>query len=211
MNEWIQTNWLGLAALIVAIIGIPITVFATRRWGNRRAKLQLSIESTRLLAEGDVTEKLEVTFDGNPVKNPYLNTLWIKNSGSRDIPSSAFENDLRIKISGRFFEFIDIKTNNGVSPVFMSDSIARDTDSSVILVPPRLIPKGTVWMVKFLTSGKSKIISTDALLDTDIPVVNVPNIALLEATADLSRSILPWPFSIFFDAQLEKIKDSHPR
>lgn len=30
--------WLGIAALIVAVIAIPASILATREWGSRRAK-----------------------------------------------------------------------------------------------------------------------------------------------------------------------------
>ncbi|MHA7226686.1 hypothetical protein [Glutamicibacter soli] len=184
---WLQENWLGLLSLI----GIPVSIFFTWRWGTRRAKLQLAIESTRLLAQGEVTEKLEVSYDGKRVENPYLTTLWIKNVGPRDVPSSAFEDDLRVKISGRFFEFIDIETNNGINPAVMSDSTARTSGSSVILIPPRLIPKRTVWVFKFLTSGESKILDRGELQDTDIHVVNVPFTSLFDKAIDVSIAAVP--------------------
>ncbi|PMQ21868.1 hypothetical protein CIK84_10230 [Glutamicibacter arilaitensis] len=184
---WLQENWLG----ILGVIGIPVSIFFTWRWGTRRAKLQIAIESTRLLAQGEVTEKLEVSYDGKRVENPYLTTLWIKNVGPRDVPSNAFEDDFRVKISGRFFEFFDIETNNGINPAVMSDSITLSSDSSVILIPPRLIPKGTVWVFKFLTSGESKILGRGELQDTDIHVVNIPNTALFDKAIDASLAAIP--------------------
>lgn len=75
---WIANNWLGLAALIVAIVFGIATVGAARRWGNRRAKLQCLSGTTRLLATGEYKDKVKMTFEGQTIEDPHIVTLTLK-------------------------------------------------------------------------------------------------------------------------------------
>ena len=41
--------WLGVAALVVEVIAIPVSTLVTRQWGNRRAKVEFAVASIPLL------------------------------------------------------------------------------------------------------------------------------------------------------------------
>jgi len=41
--------WLGVAALVVEVIAIPVSILVTRQWGNRRAKVEFAVASIPLL------------------------------------------------------------------------------------------------------------------------------------------------------------------
>ena len=95
MND--QTQWLTIAALVVAALAIPATIWATRRWGNRRARLAMSIEVTPILPAGGPTA-LAVTFVDIPVPDPHLVNFELRNVGPKDISSAAFDAEQPIKV-----------------------------------------------------------------------------------------------------------------
>jgi hypothetical protein len=47
--------WLALVAVIVAVVGITVTIFAARRWGTQRRKVLFSYDSTPLLPSATST------------------------------------------------------------------------------------------------------------------------------------------------------------
>ena len=91
----------ALAALIVAVVGIPAAVLATRQYGNRRRKLLFDWSATPLIRRRE-TEDIAVTYQGEPVKDPHILTLTIANVGPADIGSSHFDGGrpLRIDLLG---------------------------------------------------------------------------------------------------------------
>lgn len=171
---WLADNWLPLGALLVAVCGIPIAILATRKWGNRRAKLQVLTESTGLLAAGpsagfSVSRHLEVTYKRVPVDNPHLVTLRIRNIGPKDITRDNFDGarPLIFDIGNTFYGFVSISSNDATKPI-VNTAVADQIDNSVLTVMPAHIPRGTEWVVKYMASGRALPKRLGTLIDTDI-------------------------------------------
>lgn len=89
--------WSGLLTLVFAVLAIPTTIFATRKWGNRRARLEVEVSATPLLPEDAPPGVLEVTYRDFPVKEPYLVSVTLYNSGPRDVSTQMFDGERPIR------------------------------------------------------------------------------------------------------------------
>ena len=95
---WATADWLALSALVVAVVAVPISILATRRWGTRQARISISTLSVPLLPDGVREGTIEVSFRDVPVKDPHLVTVEIRNSGPRDLSSEMFDRGESIAI-----------------------------------------------------------------------------------------------------------------
>src|SRR3712207_4896455 len=90
VEEWSVAEWLALGALVVALLALPLTIWATRRWGERRSRLLFTYRSVPLLPRGD-RQLLKVTYRDLDVPEPHLVTLRLRNVGPKDIASGHFD------------------------------------------------------------------------------------------------------------------------
>lgn len=161
-------TWLGLAALVVAILAIPATVLATRHWGNRRARLDVEIDATPLLPEGARPGLLEVTYRDIPVSEPHLVSVTFRNSGPRDITSGMFGNGRSIAV--RFDQVFYGLT--AVQGGFKVDSPAIGTRAgAAVSVLPGLLKRGESWSFNAVTTGPLEVTVDAPLVDTDVRTV----------------------------------------
>lgn len=158
--------WLGAAALAVAVFAIPVTVLATRQWGNRRARLQVRVDATPLLPGEARPGLLEVTYRDIPVKEPHLVSVTFYNSGPRDLSSETFDGGrpIAVKFDQTFYGLTAV--DGGVKTV--SPAIGTRADDAVVYVNPGLLKRGESWTFSAVTTGPVQVSVEAPLVDTDV-------------------------------------------
>ncbi len=168
-----------MAALIVAVVGIPIAVLATRQYGNRRRKLLFDWSATPLIHGGE-TADLAVTYKGKEVKDPYILSLVVANVGPMDIASDHFDGGrkLRIKLGCTLYGRLDASSTgrfNGalrdMHPMPESsrlEATARYNSDAYIDLHPGLMSRGLWWGADAIVSGRPSPVLENCLIDTDV-------------------------------------------
>jgi hypothetical protein len=156
---------LGIAALTVAVIAIPITVIATRRWGNRRSALAYTSEWISLLPVDLNAGAFQLTLNGVPVPEPHLLTISLTNIGSKDIASAMFDSGrpIRIRLGGRLYGVTS--TEGGVLLNGFPNKQSGHVDAINVL--PNLLPRGAAWSFSAVVSGTPSVEFDWSLIDTD--------------------------------------------
>lgn len=161
-------TWIGLVALLVAILTIPTTIFATRQWGTRRARLEVEVNATPLLPEDARPGLLEVTYRDIPVKEPYLVSVTLRNSGPRDVATKMFDGDRSItaKFDQTFYGLT--ATQGGIEVT----SPGIGAEAAIVAVRPGLLKRGESWSFSAVTSGPVDVAVDAPLIDTDVRAVS---------------------------------------
>lgn len=162
-------TWLGIAALLVAILALPAAVLATRQWGNRRARLDVEIDAIPLLPEGVRPGLLEVTYRDIPVNAPHLVTVIFRNSGPRDLASSMFDNGrhITVRFDQTFYGLTAV--NGGVQTI--SPAVGSSADEAIVRVRPALLKRGSSWSFSAVTTGPVEVNVDAPLVDTDVRAI----------------------------------------
>lgn len=160
------TEWLGIAALTVAVIVVPVSVWATRQWGNRRANLEISVVATPLLPEDADPGALEVTYHDIPVTDPHLVTVKFRNTGPRDLTTGTFDGGRPITVAFDQMFYGLTKVEGGIKTV--SPAIGTEGSRAVVDVEPNLLKRGDVWSFSAVTTGPVRVSLDAPLIDTDI-------------------------------------------
>lgn len=154
--------WLAMATLVVAVIGALASVIATRRFGNRRSKIQFSWDSLSLLASERQPEALHVIYGNQAVEQPNLVTLRLRNIGPRDVTSAHFDGSRPIEIE------LDASAMYGLSRTTHERETSWDSKMGYIRLAPTLLKRGDEWTAEAITQGRPKpYIITNPLIDTD--------------------------------------------
>lgn len=161
-------TWIGLAALLVAILAIPTTIFATRQWGTRRARLEVEVNATPLLPEDARPGLLEVTYRDIPVEEPYLVSVTLRNSGPRDVATKMFDGERSItaKFDQTFYGLTATQGGIGVT------SPGIGAEAAIVAVRPGLLKRGESWSFSAVTSGPVDVSVDAPLIDTDVRAVS---------------------------------------
>ena len=186
--------WIALVAVIVAIVGIAVTIFAARRWGNRRRKLLFSYESTSLLPIGAEHHLLKITYRDIPVKEPHLVTVRVANIGPADIASQHFDagRSAVVRLNCTMYGL----TRNSHPQYTVSRAIGAE---GVIELRPLLLHRGEEWVVEAVTQGDASPTIESPFIDTD--VVEGPSAVkqLIEQLGDVALTVtLPLGIQIQF-------------
>ena len=171
---------LTILAIIVAVIAIPVGVWAVRRWGNRRGQVLFAYRSTALMPDLPLPmkEMLKVEFRDLPVKDPHLLSLQLQNVGPRDVASGNFDaaRPIRIKMNSPFYGILSCSYPR---PTIISSP----GSDGVIDIGPMLLKRGEVWHFSAIVSGKPEV-------GADIPLVDVDVLDRRTFDAKLARSSL---------------------
>jgi hypothetical protein len=175
---------LGIAALAVAIIAIPITVLATRQWGSRRARLEVVVGATPLLPAEARPGLLAVTYRDIPVNNPHLVTVSLHNSGPRDIATETFDGQrpITVRFDQTFYGLTAV--HGGIKAI--SPAIGARSDDALVYVTPGLLKRGMSWAFSAVTTGPVRVSVDVPLIDTDVREAPVEGEARSKISVGLS-------------------------
>ncbi|HEY0260908.1 MAG TPA: hypothetical protein VGC18_13775 [Lacisediminihabitans sp.] len=156
----------AIVALFVAIAGIVVAVFATRRWGNRRGKLDLTFRSIPLIPEGVRPGLLQLSFRDFVVENPHLVEISLVNVGPRDIASAFFDGGRPISIAFNQ-TFYGLTGVEGGAALF-SPALGADAPDAIVRITPLLLKRGESWNFTAVLAGVPEIDVDCPLIDTDL-------------------------------------------
>lgn len=175
-----DTTFVPWAAFVVALIAIPVTIWATRRWGNRRGKISVSISSTALIPEG--SNRLEVTYRDIAVHSPHLVTVVFRNSGPKDISSSMFDSGKPTVVSFDTTFYGVTSVQGGVNLV--SRAIGATPPDSIVEIAPGLLRRKAEWSFSAVVTGPVEVAIESTLIDTDL----IEEVASVESDVKVSFS-----------------------
>lgn len=166
-----ETSFIPWAALVVAVIAIPVAIWATRRWGNRRGRISVSISSTALIPEG--SSRLEVTYRNVAVHSPHLVTVVFRNSGPKDISSSMFDSGKPTAVSFDTTFYGVTSVQGGVN--LISRAIGATPPDSIVEIAPGLLRRKAEWSFSAVVTGPVEVAIASTLIDTDL-IEEVPSV-----------------------------------
>jgi hypothetical protein len=186
---------LALSALVVAILATPVTVWATRQWGNRRARVEFVFSSTPLLPDQVSPGLLAVTFRDIPVKDPHLVSVTLRNTGPRDISTATFDNDrpMSVRFNQTFYGLTAVR--GGAHTV--SPAVGTPPEDAIVQLKPLLLKRGEAWSFSAVLSGPVEVSIDAPLIDTEvgqvIPEDDRPEITVKLSALGVSAEVpLPW-------------------
>lgn len=155
----------ALLALAVGVIAVPVSVWAARRWGSRRARTDFTFSVIPLLPIDD--SPLEVTYHDLPVDQPHLVSVSLRNTGPRDIPSSAFDGGqpILVRFDTRFYGLTSRATGGART---LAPAVGSPADRAVVQIEPGLLKRGESWSFNAVVSGRATVSLTSPLVDTDV-------------------------------------------
>jgi len=159
-------EWLALAALVVALVAVPVTIWATRRWGNRSARLDVSVTSAPLLPADVRDGLLEVTYRNVAVDRPHLVSISLRNTGPRDISSEMFDGGRSISI-GFDQTFYGLTETKGGLPT-VAAPVGTPAGPALIRLGPGLLKRGERWTFSAVTTGPVEVAIDAPLVDTNV-------------------------------------------
>ena len=140
---------IGAAALIVAVVGVLITVVLWRR-GRQRKAISYRLTTARVVSvRKEAGDRITVLYDGAPVSDVRLVDLHIECSGNVEIAVSDYDKPLVVKL-GAGAQILSSAVSKR-SPPDLDVKLHRESDS--LKIDPVLLNEGDAFNVTALVSG----------------------------------------------------------
>lgn len=175
-----EIDWLVWA--LGLIIGSAITWFFSWKYGNRRRKLLFTWDAVQLMPNHEAAGgELEVSYEGQRLKDPYILKITLKNMGPTDITTAHFDNarPLQIKFPDGYVATIDGD---------MGAAEAVELGSDYLGVHPVLLKRGEPIFLDVLVDGPTIPYVNSSIIDTDVVTADAKDVALniVEQTVGLT-------------------------
>ncbi len=159
--------WSGVSA-IAAVVMIGIGAWATLRATNPRRRLSYEVHSLTPVvpATGPLREHVSVSAGGIILTDPHVFSVELANTGWRDIPSSAFDRGIPIRLD-LGAQVISVLETVMQPPHALTPVVAVDGQS--LLLGPSLIAKKQSVKISALVNGVDPALSIRTGL-TDVKV-----------------------------------------
>lgn len=154
-----------MIGVVLTAIAIGVGVWATRRWGDRDARLLFTYRTVPLLPSADVNGIIQVTYGDHNVQSPHLVTLRLQNTGSRDIPSDRFDSGKPLHIDLNSTIYGVVNSSPAAMRGEISTSSIRDA-SGYVKFAPALLRRSQEWSAEVLVSGTATPQLLSPLIDT---------------------------------------------
>lgn len=147
--------WLALAALVVAVIGLPVTWLASRRYGTRRGSLGYYFARSSIAETGKDGQRVEVRVGGEVVTRPMAFEFTIANTGTKDLRQTDFDGGepFRVHVGGR-----------PLAIMRKPRDVPMELGNRSVKIPPRLLRIGMRWHITVLVDAD----------DDDIGIIEGP-------------------------------------
>jgi hypothetical protein len=144
---------LTIILVILAVVTIITSAWAVRRWGNRRRRVLITFESTRLIPDLPLDDRLEVSYRTFPVKDPRLVRVRVQNIGPVDVSSDDFDSrrTIAFRTNCQFYGLV------ASSHPQYTISSALGVDNGVVEMRPMLLKRNEMWEVSAIVSGEPHI------------------------------------------------------
>lgn len=144
-----------VVAIVLGVGAIWVALYIYRKQNPRR-EFSYDVSSSPLVStEVRGLDRLAVSYDGMPLKYPYLVTIEVASTGRADIPSASFDGnqpivfELNVPILGEIEQTVSLET-------VRARLTAKDGQSFVELAPS-LLPKGFSIRASYLCDGKPRV------------------------------------------------------
>lgn len=138
--------WIGV---LITIISIIVAIVIYRRQTQRKSlSAFVEIFSPLLTISKDVSNQIEITFEGKPVKNIFLIQIRVANSGNVPIRPEDFTSP----ITFHFGENAQLLTSEITETKPKNIEAALDSDNKSATMSPVLLNQGESITGKFLVS-----------------------------------------------------------
>ncbi len=146
------SDGIAIVGVAIGILGIIAAVWAARKWGSRRGRLAIEIESSPLIpapSEGALRpDLLKVTYLDIEVDDPHLVTIRLANVGSADIASVDFDGGRPIVVN------LGSKMYGPTASTYPGRlTTPAIGDEGWIQFQPTLLPKNGEWRVEAVVGG----------------------------------------------------------
>jgi hypothetical protein len=206
MENWGLTEWLWLIGIVVAIVLGIGAIVATKRSANPRRKLQFLVDTTPLVSEHSRGRGLVVSYNDEPVEDPYLVRVTLKNVGATDITSADFDagRDLEVCVEpDGGGELVPVRPGgdilDGLDFQFLEPDGSRNVFDDVLAMKPSSIPispmllrRNATIVLDLLVDGPVAVYLKNPLINTD-EVRTTPSersVAVLDAVASGTGSVV---------------------
>lgn len=152
MPDWLS-DW-GFWGVIVAVLGLVAAV-ALPLWLSRRNQKRLGFEvrsNAPVIGASSINaSEWGIAYKGQPLVNPYVMEMQLKNLGGVEIKLEEFESGRPLKIASS-----DGSTFLAISEQNNPDDLSLDIEltPTEILVKPMLINRGEGFALTVVTDGK---------------------------------------------------------
>jgi hypothetical protein len=180
-------GWAASPLWVVTAIPVALVVGAASSWvvwrsARPRLRLQYALESVARLVDRDrLSGALEVRRDGQLLRDPYVATLVVRNTGRLDVAAGAFEDrPLRFDLGAPILETLEVVSQ----PEGLRAPSTR-LEGTAILIGPDKVGGGRSLAVSVLVDG-----DRPRLAKPDNPLINVQLRGIRERVNDANRAII---------------------
>jgi hypothetical protein len=201
INFFRDSIW-QFAGFIVSIIAIVVTVIIYFRQKNfKEISYEIISESSLLSISKEVESKLQILFDGKPVKGVHLILLRIANTGNLPIIPSDYIRNLSILFSGNVNILSAEITNRSPNDI---DTTIVINDGNITFSPSLLNSEDSIIL-------KALVSQFDGTIDVRGRITGVKNIRCLRSSVNTSSKLylsasLASPIVIFLLNPLTKME-----
>jgi hypothetical protein len=160
MEEILRDQIWTFIGTILALFAIIVTVVIYLLQRNKKLLTYQILTNTQLFKVGEKLKgKLEMIYDGIPVKNMFLVMIRIENNGNQSITSQDFEKPISI-FFGDEAKILNAEVED-VFPKNLKPVIAIEKPNQIV-IQPLLLNKKEGFVLKFLFQDYGNIIEFDA-------------------------------------------------
>jgi hypothetical protein len=202
--EWrfdFQTIDWRVASVVVAVISLALVLYF--QWWRNRKRLSYEILSNVLLlsAEEEIQDKVEIQYEGKPVKNVRLLLIKLVNDGYQPIKKEDFQRSIK-------FVFPEAKILSAERVKLNPENLEVETNyqpfSSTVEVKPTLFNRKDYLQFKVLLSGYTE-------MKIDARIVGVSRIKKAVNRFDLWFSVILFQimFAMFTWITISSFRTGH--
>ncbi|WUH89850.1 hypothetical protein OG900_06760 [Streptomyces sp. NBC_00433] len=191
-ESWMERDApaIGFWALILALLAIPISVWAARRFSERDTYLYYDLtETTQLLTPNARLASLTMHHGDAPLNDPYITLLTLAVKSRRDIGKERFsQGPLVIDVGAPIVKDIDTRYSAGIELI-----PALEYDGTRIHLGPSLIHNDASLTIRLLLEGGP---------DLKAPLRSMENVKLVQGEPITSRNRAVIGLMIMYSAAL---------
>ena len=169
-GHFYETTVFGtVAAIIVGLITIAVTVWVTLRAASQKRRLYYALlaDTPLIRRRQDLSEELKVTYGGRELKSPHVVSVQLVSRGRRDIAREAFDGGkpLCLDLGTPIVECVKVTTSPSDRP-----DPACAVDGSKLLIGPSHFGTCQTTVFSLLVDGRSPRITPppQSLIDVRI-------------------------------------------
>jgi hypothetical protein len=149
---WRDPVWQSLGVIVGAVLAIVAIIISLRQLQRKALVYEIiSTENIIIIANSSLTSKLEISYQGKPIKDLYLITVKFVNSGNIEIRPEDYVRQISLTF-GRNSEILGNKITEQ-EPGNLDLKINHDKSQEALIVDPILLNKRDFFTIQALVTG----------------------------------------------------------